>query len=461
MGRVRVSQEDKNVEFRISEKRFKNSVKRKKRKKHARRIQHELHVKLKKEFGGDFSFQNLISKWLPPNLKYLLNCEYAGFSHSIELENYNGKIKIPKNFSLIDNSDESYFFIKKIVKSILSLKYKKIEIDYSECKNIDLGAQIYLDIILKDIIKFINRCNSSPINSPKFPEIGGIEINNDNIMKMLFSVGSPAIHTNNQKQFDDIIAYKLCIHNKRSNANKKKNLQRKEIDSTELMDYVIQSLDRVGKKLTMEKIEDFSTVIGEILINAEEHSTTQHRFSTGYFQEHLIGKEHFGIFNLIIINFGETIYQKFISPNCKNFDILEKMKELSEKYTKKKIFSDSFNEESLWTLYALQEGITSVSKERYKRGNGSIRFIESFFNIKGVNGTNDNISRMTILSGNTNITFDGTYSIANKGEFKVMTFNKTGNIEDKPDKKYVKHVKNYFPGTLISAKILINEDDIV
>ena len=49
---------------------------------------------------------------------------------------------------------------------------------------------------------------------------------------------------------------------------------------------------------------------------------------------------------------------------------------------------------------------------------------------------------------------------ANNEDFRVMTFNKTGNIEDKPDESYVKYSNYYFPGTFISAKILLNDDDI-
>ncbi len=36
-------------------------------------------------------------------------------------------------------------------------------------------------------------------------------------------------------------------------------------------------------------------------------------------------------------------------------------------------------------------------------------------------------------------------------KFKMMTFNKNGDIKQKPDKKYVNFAKNYFPGTIISA----------
>ena len=72
---------------------------------------------------------------------------------------------------------------------------------------------------------------------------------------------------------------------------------------------------------------------------------------------------------------------------------------------------------------------------------------------------------MTILSGNTRIDFDGTYQISESigtdgRKIERMTFNKSNSLEDKPDSKYVCNTKHYFPGTLISAQLLINDDDV-
>ena len=116
----------------------------------------------------------------------------------------------------------------------------------------------------------------------------------------------------------------------------------------------------------------------------------------------------------------------------------------------------------MWTLYSLQEGVTSSSK---KRGSGTITFIEHFFNLKGDKDF-DSVSRLDILSGHARIVFDGTYEIIEKErgseqtKYKMITFNDTDNIEDLPDKAFVKHSNNYFPGTIISAKILIKDQNI-
>ena len=141
------------------------------------------------------------------------------------------------------------------------------------------------------------------------------------------------------------------------------------------------------------------------------------------------------------------------------------MKTLSEKFTNKGCFDfNKFTEENLWTLYSLQGGVSIVPREVCNRGNGTIGFIKSFFSLKGSTEV-DNISRMTILSGNTRIDFDGTYQIsesfgADGRKIERMTFNKSNSLEDKPDPKYVYNTKHYFPGTLISAQLLINDDDV-
>lgn len=456
----------KQIKHRVGLKRHIINLKRKKRKKEKRRKYQEYYLRLKKELNNDFSYQNQIERWLPSNLAYILENDKAKF-----LDNLNNqkvfvetvRIKVPKVFSLIENEIESYEFIRELTVAILFDKYKSVEIDYINCERIELSAQIYSDMILRDLDKLIKRRNQNKFTQTKIFNLSGININNENIQKLLFSVGSPAVISKDFRKFSDITPYKLCVHNKEF--NKLENAKRKEVDSTEMVDYVINSLATLDKELTSESIEDLSVVIGEILINAEEHSTTKYRYSTGYFQKHNIGGEDFGVFNLAIMNFGETIYEKFKSPECTNYEMKSRMSTLSSKYTKKSFWNKSFDEETLWTLYSLQQGITSVSIDSYKRGNGSIQFIESFFNLKGTNEDADDISRMAIISGNTNIIFDGKYNIKNKqkgkDEFKVMTFNDSNDIEDKPDFHYVKSVQNYFPGTIISARILINKDDIL
>jgi hypothetical protein len=411
-----------------------------------------------------------IKKYLPTNLNYLLKTSESPFSiEDIKKQNFksNGIVELPKNFSIIEEPEESYIAIQKTISALLLENNNMFLLDYKKCEKIELGTQVLLDIILKDFLQFTAKCQKIDRNHRNyFPiRIGGINIDNEEVKKMMFSVGSPVTLKVKEHKFPDIIPYKLCIHDNEKEQNYEKRIEQKELDTTEMADYVIDCLARMNKKLTSTKRDDLCTVIGEILINAEEHSTTKYRFSIGYFKEVNIENKHYGIFRLVILNFGKTIYEKFKSDDCENQEIVTKMKNLSHSYTKRNLFLQrEFEEENLWTLYALQEEVSSISPTEYKRGNGSIRFIDSFFNIKGSQDVDD-ISYLTIQSGKTRIHFNGEYSIvsktnSNNESYKIMTFNNSGNIEDKPDSNFVYQTKDYFPGTIISAKLLLNDDDV-
>lgn len=450
----------KDIHDHIAFKRGLHNIKRIQWKKKKRRRIHEQYILLLKSIGGKATSDSLYNYGLSVNLKYLLECEKSPLcmNRIVGTNSLNGRVVIPETFSLVDNAEESYEALRQMVAMLLLQQTREVRIDYSQCKKVTLEAQVLLDLILKDIIRYYRLCERFSKYKHLAKSIKDVSKETHGIRRMLFSVGSMAIHAKKQKEFDNVIPYNLCVRH--TEGDSVKQIEKKDIDTTLLSDYVVDCLDRMGRSLDDERLDDLCIVIGEILINAEEHSSTKCRYSIGYFEEFNDVDEHYGVFQLVIMNLGDTIYEKFHSPECPNKPVVEKMKKLSEKYTKSHFWkSKSFEEETLWTLYSLQDGVTSVSPQKYsKRGNGSLRFIESFFNLKG-NVLNDSISKMTLQSGNTSIIFDGTYKTTEtvvKGQkYKVMTFNKTGNIEDKPDTRYVKYVDDFFPGTFITANIVI------
>jgi hypothetical protein len=427
---------------------------------------HELNVKTKAEGKKYKPAQRTpfaYRKSLPPKPKYPVTIEHLStvkelFTKSEYAKHDDGNLLVPETFSLIENFEESFEFLKRLFTLFKREKIEEVIIDYSNCNRIDVDASICMDVILAEFIKHIRACERLGHKNLYPKRIKPINYQKDQIMKVLFSTGMYRNLKGLEIKFDDIEPLPVLINHQSSVDRWGKS----EIHLTKIVEYIKRCLGRLGKELSSDAETEFYQVIGEIMSNAEEHSTLPHRFAIGFFQESRSDDEHFGIFNFSILNFGDTIYQTFKSPNCVNQKAVSQMTDLASDYTKKGLFTKAeFEEETLWTLYALQEGVTSKEK---KRGNGSIHYIENFFRLKG-DLNHDSISKLVLISGNTRILFDGSYQIEEKvksesnRKYKMITFNKNGEISDKPDKKFVNFAPYFFPGTLISARILIKSDN--
>lgn len=437
-----------------------------KKKRHRNYVRHCLNISVScKRTGLQFEFppkpleiRKIIKQHTRPEfsdtIKYLASKQKAFVKESVQIPE-DGIFEVPQIFSLTENDTESFLFLKRLFYTLHQDKLETIILDYKNCERIDLDASICMDILLQEFILHIRKCRQKRYPLVTQQIIPKNYNKNINVLKTLFSIGAYSTLRGIRIPFTDIIPYPLCTgYKRRKNAG-----AQREIDITRLMEYVLLCLKRSNKELTAEAEDNLYKVIGEILINAEEHSDMDRRYSIGFFQHNGDNNdnEHEGVFNLVIFNFGQTIYEKFKDINCPNQTVVKQMQALSETYTKKNFFLKSeFEEETLWTLYALQEGVTS--HKDWKRGNGSIRFIDSFFKLKG-NLQHDNFSKMAIMSGNARILFDGSYGIIEKHKegqrkpSKLMTFNTSGGFDDKPDKKFVSFADNYFPGTMIVAKI--------
>jgi hypothetical protein len=390
---------------------------------------------------------------LPETLTYFLNKEKSFADNKLVFDT--NIFKIPKIFSIIEDYNETTIFLNKLFNSLYNQSYEDIYIDYSECEQIDVGASMCMDIILSEFIKYFENLIKGN-HKVKIAKIRPINFERYDIEKILFSIGAYRNIKGFKLNNDKILDFPILIGNKQN----PRLAEEREVHITKTVDYIIDCLKTLNKTLTGPAETNLYKTIGEILQNADEHSDTNYRYSIGYFEKDNEKDNNYGVFNLAILNFGNTFYETFKNPECNNIEVVEQMKNLSQKYTSWSLFKkNSFEEETLWTLYALQDGVTRIAD--WERGNGAIRFIESFFKLKG-NEECDNISKMTLTSGHTRIIFDGNYQIVEKErgkenkKFKMMTFNESGNIEELPDSKYVKHETNYFPGTLLSAKIRID-----
>lgn len=113
------------------------------------------------------------------------------------------------------------------------------------------------------------------------------------------------------------------------------------------------------------------------------------------------------------------------------------------------------------TLIALQGYVSSKNiDESTDRGQGTVDLIEFFQNVsKECLPEPSKKARMAIISGSTHIYFDGTHHIKQDETGKeVIAFNANNSLNDKPEKKYVRKMKDVsFPGTIIAARFPISE----
>lgn len=366
----------------------------------------------------------------------------------------NETLYVPEFFSINRDAEGTFGFLKLLMHYLVKGEANTITIDYAACKKIDLGASICFDVILKSYHSFIEK----PNNSHLVPKSIKVKNHNSDINKFLYTVGAfkNINKVNHRDTYPEIETFDLI------EGRKNQGTGAKEIHGTKLVEYLEKCLKKMDMSLNQSTMENFGNLFGEVFANAEDHSSSSYRYAIGYFEKK--NQREIGEFQFVIFNFGDSIYERLLDEeSCKNPLILEEMKELSREYTKKGWwFFRQFEEETLWTLYALQDGVSSVSEHR---GNGTIKFIESFFDLKGNYDHDEENSQMILYSGNTKITFDGTYKTAPKdnqaGEsHKIIAFNEVNTLNEPPNKKFVTFVPNYFPGTMIYAKIFIKPENL-
>lgn len=443
--------------------------KEKKKKNRIRRLERRVREKGLRQQGSlitslDAAYQEL----LPRNIKYLLEDPTSPFNISKLTEPKYEETKtlvVPKVLSIIDNPKESYEFLRQLVLVFYYQACNEISIDYKNCDRLDLLTQIVLDAILLDISQFLDATAILGLGKlVNVTQLSGHYQGKEQLKKVINSVGSPVVLLNRKASYKNVLSYNLrCLDGLQ--ARDKVDAQQ-EYDATTLLQYVNRCLSRMNKSLTRDALRELGNIIGETIINAEEHSSLRFRYLVGYFEEtNDPSGSHYGLLNLAIFNFGQSIYEKFKTPlEPINEKAKASMQALSSLFIKKGLFRrNDFTEETLWTLYALQGGVTSVPNQ--KRGDGTIRFLDSFFRVKGDTEV-DNESHLYLLSGRTRIDFDGTYKpVVQKDENgdvrEIISFNASGSLEEKPNPTYVKSTDAYFPGTAIFAKLRIDDKDII
>ena len=349
-------------------------------------------------------------------------------------------VHIPTSFSFIENPDETMNFIDHLHSVVSNRKNRALFIDHSRCKELDLCASLVMDTIIEQ------RRRSATLGlSGKFSDDDRVNIllRASGLLERINhpdSVLPPEIEAKVGKSdlFSGFSKYSEKSHNC-------------DRAATGLTEYFSKCLERSGANLSHAGEHKLATLIGEAITNAEEHARGKW-YAKAHFDLLRPKEQEGGACHIVLVNFSETtIFDSFTRRGASS-ETFRRMLTYANKHLGKGIFETPYDEQALCTLYALQEGVSSLPE---RRGTGTTSLIDFFLQLAGKN------PKMCVISGHALILFDGKYSLRAEpfegGERKVIAFNNTNSLERPPDGSYVRTLSKPFPGTLISMKFNLKE----
>lgn len=335
---------------------------------------------------------------------------------------------------------------------------RELYLDHSECNRLDIGASVAMDVLVLELRRTWSNRIRKPIIRGRYPDDEGVRdiLRATGIVKHLQVEGEMLDEPAKYHSLDLVAGHSTGPFQYKGLPDESEAFQssRHEIATDQLTSYVDSCLNKVGFGLAQQGKKALSSIVGEILGNAQEHSGTPEWYVIGNMTQ---TAPDVGECNIAIVNFGRTFYETLRDESV-DPQLRDDLKSLTRKH--RGLFRRGWNEEALYTLYALQEGV-SCTNRGYRdddRGVGTVRIIE-FFQDLG-RSTEDFQPKMCIMSGSAHIMFDGTYrmsQVQRDDEMRsIIAFNKDNDIARKPDKDYVRSLKCHFPGTIISMRFRID-----
>jgi hypothetical protein len=369
--------------------------------------------------------------------------------------NHGYSIRIPKIFSLIDNVDETLLALESIAQAARDKRIRELYIDHSNCEKMDLGASTVMDVLIMAARKAWGH---------KKVHLHGAYPRNDQVSELLKITGIIKHIEHPDSRLPDKVKekYKVfhLVFGKRTRRITPFKSTQAEIITSSLTEYFNSLLELKGFRLSENGMNNLSRLISEVLDNAEQHSGNDEWYVIGYMNQidHSIGD-----CQICIFDFGTPINRSLMNADL-NPQMRNGVENLISKHLEKGFFQirDIWSEENLWTLYALQEGISrfNVRNKTTDRGHGTVNMVEFFLDL-GISSNKEFPPRMALISGNTYILFDSSYKLGVKdlGDEKrqVIAFNAANSLEEKPDNRCVKKLHNYFPGTMITMNFFLDQ----
>ncbi len=362
-------------------------------------------------------------------------------------------VELPEIFSFIDNPNETLRSLYDLRDAIEERKADDVFLNHGNCRKLDLCASVVTDVlVLRGRQERLFRGTKFGVGGSfsEIPEVNALLMHSGILKQMEHPAASKL-----PKEVRDRLLLNPLFTGK---ASRPDETTQSELAASRMTRFFDNCLLTENYELRVEWKSDLISLITEVIDNAEQHAHTDRFWHTIAFFNRLNGKDAGGECHIVMFNFGDSIYDSLKRKDTPK-TLKDRIGDLAALHARRGFFSlraAEWDEETLWTLYALQEGVSRFNDipGHEDRGNGTIRLIEFFNDLAGEN------PRMAMISGSTYILFDGTYKLKTAelqgGHRKIIAFNHDNDLTQPPDANYVKRLELRFPGTLVSMRFKLN-----
>jgi hypothetical protein len=356
-------------------------------------------------------------------------------------------VRAGKVFSFIDDPEHAIGVIDGLLRCVQS-NPKSIKFDQSECEVVDLCADSVVKVLALEAkktqrLRFLG-------DWPK----------NDDAREIVAATGLPKALGVALPDFPNFLTLPLIHGRKKGSLLSSSD---KEFGVHKLISRLDQWFGEFDFQLTNAGKRRFGKLIGEVLANAEDHSGREQWWLCGYLRKPRT--QQYGDCHITIFSFGRSLAESLQELPADSY-LRRQIEELVDRHSRTGLFAPSqWTEADLWTLYALQDGVSRYHHEDSSRGVGTADMIEEFQQL-GKTENHGASPKMCVLSGSTHVLFDGSYFMqdvdTDNGEHRrVIAFNESNDLRLRPDPKAVQSLKASFPGTLISLRFFLDPEYLV
>lgn len=366
---------------------------------------------------------------------------YRAVPAPLRMKLVNGKphriIRLPRRFSFIDNPTESLNFIASTVATI-SQGAPRVFFDQQKQQSMDLCAGALLNVVVKEAKDRFDIKIAGAVPERPYPLI------------MTVAAGLPAFFHLVEIELPNVTNFFEVGHKSRASGDESSNI---EGMGDRLKRYISDACDGLGRPLAPGAISHLGKLIGEVIQNAKEYGDGTW-WVAGFTLRH--SSAQLAVCHLAFFNFGPTIAETV--QRMKNPELSTEIAELIKAHEAKRFFEVSghpWTRDALWTLFAMQEGVTSHASPNRERGTGTAELITAF---QQLGSTLDPTiqPRMCLLSGSTHLLFDGKFPMKLMDGRRIMALNEENRLDLPPSRDAIRRLKRPFPGTLISIRFMLD-----